>query len=82
MKKYGRLSLFSQETWEKLNDDLTSAFFRSSNHRGADGLKQVLEKMNRQAVLMDSSFAHEKKLYKCSKCRQSGHRANKCASHL
>lgn len=64
MKKYQRLSLFMQETWEKMNDELTSAYFRASNHRGADGLKQVIEKVGRRAILKDNSVPQKKKLFK------------------
>ena len=44
---YGTLAPFSQQELEKLSDDLTKDYFRSTNHRDYDALKQMLLKLNR-----------------------------------
>ena len=50
---YGTLAPFSQQGLEKLSDDLTKDYFRSTNHRDYDALKQMLLKLNRLEDLTD-----------------------------
>ena len=42
----GNLSEISQQGLEKLNDDITKAYFKSTNHRSEDALTQILLKLN------------------------------------
>ena len=44
---YGSLAPFSQQGLEKLNDNLTKDYFRSTNHKDCDVLRQLLLKLNR-----------------------------------
>ncbi|KAJ8049993.1 hypothetical protein HOLleu_02992 [Holothuria leucospilota] len=46
IKLCGDLTPFSQQTTEKLNDTVTSWYFRSSNFKGITALKQVMLKQN------------------------------------
>ena len=43
---YGKISIFTQQGLEKLNDKTTKNFFRSTNQRGLDSLKQLVLKQN------------------------------------
>ena len=47
LEMHGTLAPFSQQGLENLNDDLTKGYFRSTNHRNSDALKQMLLKLNR-----------------------------------
>ena len=42
LEMHGTLAPFSQQGLEKLNDNLTKDYFRSTNHRDCDALKQML----------------------------------------
>ena len=50
---HGTLAPFSQQGLMKLNDDLTKDYFRSTNHRDSDAVKQMLLKQNRIEDLTD-----------------------------
>ena len=65
LEMYGTLAPFSQQGLEKLNDDLTKDYFRSTNHRSTDALKQMLLKLNRIEELTDRHCSHPKHLYTC-----------------
>ena len=53
LKMHGTLAPFSQQGLMKLNDDLTKDYFRSTNHRDSDAVKQMLLKQNRIEDLTD-----------------------------
>ena len=57
LKKYGNLVQFTQQGMEKLNDQTTINFARSTNHnyRNLDALKQLMDK-NRIEHLEDHEF--------------------------
>ena len=78
LRKYGTLASFTQQGLEKLNDDLTKNFFRSTNHRDKDALKQMLHKLNRLEELRDSGCCRSKTVHVCSVCNNSGHNARTC----
>ena len=50
---YGKISPFTQQGLEKLNDKTTKYFFRSTNQRELDSLKQIVLKRNRVEYLED-----------------------------
>ena len=70
---YGTLAPFSLQGLEKLNDDLTKDYFRSTNHRDSDALKQMLLKLNRIEDLTDRECTRSKNLYTCRICKRTGH---------
>ena len=78
LELYGTLSPYSQQGLEKLNDDLTKDYFRSTNHRENDALKQMLLKLNRLEELGDQDCLRPKQTHVCRLCKQSGHNARTC----
>ena len=58
---YGKISPFTQQGLEKLNDKTTKYFFRSTNQRELDSLKQIVLKRNRVEYLEDIWCQREKK---------------------
>ena len=70
---YDPISLFSQQGLEKLNDDLAKDYFRSTNHRDGEALKQLLLKLNRLEELANDDFCRKKKEYQCHSCKMVGH---------
>lgn len=73
---YGSVACFSQQGLEKLNDLLTNNYFRSTNHHGADALRQLLMKLNRMEELQDCQRV--KQQHCCRICKESGHNAWTC----
>jgi len=78
LEMHGTLAPFSQQGLEKLNNDLTKDYFRSTNHRDSDALKQMLLKPNRIEDLTDRECTRSKNLYTCRICKHTGHNARTC----
>jgi len=57
---YKTIAPFSQQGLEKLNDEITKYYFRSTNHHDKDSLQQILLKLNRLEKLEDSGYARQK----------------------
>ena len=47
MKLHGSIISFTQHGLEKYNDCMTKQYFRNTNHKGQDALRQIVEKQNR-----------------------------------
>ena len=79
-KKYGNLVQFTQQGMEKLNDQTSIDFARSTNHnyRSLEALKQLMEKKNRIEYLEDHGFERQAKQTVCSLCHESGHNKRTC----
>ena len=54
MSVHGSLSGFSQQTFEKMNDQLKSLYFKASDHKlgNLQAFEQIIQKMNRIAYLL------------------------------
>ena len=80
LKLHGPINNFSQQAMEKLNDKVTSLFFRSTNHRNTEAFIQVMQKQNRISYL--SQWCQDDLEYhvRCSRCGEAGH--NKRTCHL
>ena len=80
LKTYGNLVQFTQQGMEKLNDQTTIDFARSTNHnfRNLDALKQLMEKQNRVEYLEDHGFQRTPRNLTCSHCREAGHNILTC----
>ena len=73
---YGSLAPFSQQGLEKLNDDITKDYFRSTNHHD-DALQQILLKLNRLEDLRETTEIPKQAHY-CKNCKESGHNSRTC----
>lgn len=77
IRLHGRLSEWSQEGYEKMNDLLTQRFQRATNHRADTAFTQLLEKNNRIALLSIQNV-RQPRSYVCSVCKSDKHKAQKC----
>ncbi|KAJ8018208.1 hypothetical protein HOLleu_43930 [Holothuria leucospilota] len=75
---HGDINIFLQQGMEKMNDLVTSWYFRSSNHNKLDALEQILMKQNRIEYLGVTSQRGPKFVVKCSTCSQEGHNKRTC----
>lgn len=78
LRIHGSISPFTQQGLEKLNDVYTQFYFRGSNHRELEALKQILLRKNRVEFLTDSGYEREKRTSMCSLCSQPGHNKRTC----
>ena len=79
IKIYGTLSPFSQQGLEKLNDDITKDYFRSTNHHDTESLSQLMFKLNRLEELSHDSY-RIKNTHVCKLCKSTGHNSRTCPS--
>lgn len=75
---YRSLLPFSQQGLEKLNDNLTKDYYRSTNHQEQNALRQLLLKLNRLEELNDQNVEREKQIHHCKICNQEGHNSRTC----
>lgn len=74
---YGSLAPFSQQGLEKLNDNITKDYFRSTNHR-KDSLESLMMKLNRLQELSDTKEQTHYQIHCCKLCKQPGHNSRTC----
>lgn len=77
---YQNVSYFTQQGMEKYNDRASKDYFRSTNHKGVDALKQLFQKKNRIQFLEATGCERVKLTYKCSNCSEPGHTIKTCTS--
>ena len=65
---------------EKLNNDTTINFARSTNHNfhNLGALKQLIQKKNRIEYLQDTGNERKILTHKCSICKETGHNKWPC----
>ena len=56
LELHGNVNFFNQQGLEKFNDVCTKIFFRGTNVRGMEALKQLMSKRNRIQLLEDQGF--------------------------
>ena len=80
LMKYKNLVIITQQGMEKLNDQTTIDFAKSTNHNyhNLDALKQFMNKRNRIEYLQDSGFQREPKQKTCSVCQDKRHNSCTC----
>ena len=78
LKDIGSLAPYSQQGLEKLNDDITKDYFKSTNHRNKGALSQIMLKLNRLEELTDRQYYRTKHLHVCSNCKEMGHNCKTC----
>ena len=54
MTLHGSILPFTQQSLEKYNDVVAKDYFRFTNHKGENALRQVMEKQNRLEYLRDT----------------------------
>ena len=81
LRDVGSLGKFSQQGLEKLNDDITKAYFKSTNHRSEEALRQMMLKMNRLEKLTDQHHFRIKHTHICSTCKAIGHNKRTCPNN-
>ena len=79
---HGTITVFSQQGLEKLNDDVTKYYFRSTNHHDKECLKQIILKLNRLEELEDNGYGRQKLSHVCRICKQIGHNAKTCKQKI
>ena len=81
--KYKNLVYFTQQGMEKLNDETTIDFTKSTNHNyhNLEALKQLMTKRNRIEHLQDSNCQRTPKQKICSICKKKGHNSRTCDKH-
>ena len=75
---YGAIVAFSQQGLEKLNEEVTQDYFRSTNHRDSESLNQLLLKLNRLEEMTYDDYCRKKQIQTCKIYRTSGHNSRTC----
>ena len=80
LNNYTNLVQFTQQGMEKLNDQTTIDYARSTNHdhRSLEALQQLIEKKNRIEFLEDHHCQRETRAIRCSICHEVGHNRLSC----
>ena len=78
LEKFGSLAIYSQQGLEKLNDEITKAYFKSTNHRNRAALEQIMFKFNRLEKLTDEQYQRTRQTHTCSNCKEVGHNSKTC----
>ena len=79
---HGTIAVFYEQGLEKLNDNVTKNYFRSTNHRDKECLKQIILKLNRLEELEDNGYGRQKLSDVCRICKQIGHNAKTCKQKI
>lgn len=78
VRLYSNISQFNQQGMEKYNDIVSKNYFRSSNHRRIEALKQLMLKKMRIQFLEGKGYEREKHSYTCGNCGTQGHTIKTC----
>jgi len=81
LERFGSLSFYSQQGLEKFNDEITKAYFKSTNHHTKRALDQIMRKFNRLENLAGEQCQRTKQLHTCSNCKEGGHNSKTCTVH-
>lgn len=77
---YQNIAYYTQQGLEKYKDRASKDFFRSTNHKGIDALKQLFLKKNRIQFLEAAGYERAKNNYECGNCSKQGHSIKTCKS--
>ena len=79
IEMHGALSQFTEQGLEKLNDNVSKWYFRSTGFNQGIALKQLIQKQNRIRKLeFDGGKRKPKFQWKCRKCASSEHKTKQC----
>ena len=70
--------MFNQQGLEKYNDQCSKDYFRSTNHKGVEALRQMMLKKNRMQLMQVSYIDRTRRKYICSNCSGVGHSVKTC----
>ena len=80
LQLYKNIANFNQQVLEKYNDQASKDYFRSTNHRNIESLRQLMLKKSRIQYLEARGAQRVKNSYLCSNCKENGHTIKKCTS--
>ena len=80
LKLYGNVNIFNQQGLEKYNDQSSKDYFRSTNHKNLEALRQMMLKKNRVQLLETIGAERIKRCFTCSNCGVNGHTIKTCVS--
>ena len=80
LKLYGNINLFNQQGLEKYNDQCSRDYFRSTNHKSLEALRQMMLKKNRMQLLDAMGAGRLKRSYLCSNCHENRHTIKTCVA--
>ena len=80
LQLYKNIANFNQQGLEKYNDQASKDYFRSTNHRNIESLRQLMLKKSRIQYLEARGAQRAKNSYLCSNCKENGHIIKKCTS--
>ena len=75
LRDVGSLAKFSQQGLEKLNDDITKDYVRSTNQHDGESLSQL---MLNQLEELSHDFSGVKNIHLCQLCQSTGHYSCTC----
>ena len=78
IRLHGNITKFTQQGLEKFNDLTTKHYLRSTNHREAEAMVQLMEKRNRLEGLEVEGYQRKVRTCKCHYCGQIGHNKRTC----
>lgn len=84
IQKYKNVSQFSQPGLEKLNNQTTLDFARSTNHdyHSLAALTQLMQKRNRIEYLESNGLQRTCNKVTCSACKEKGHNRRTCEKSI
>ena len=80
LKLFRNIAYYTQQGMEKFNDRASKDYFRSTNHRGTNALKQLFLKKNRLQYLEAGGYVRKKSSYTCSNCYNVDHTIKTCTN--
>ena len=80
LQLYKNIANFNQQGLEKYSDHASKDYFRSTNHRNIESLRQLVLKKSRIQYLEARGAQRVKNSYLCSNCKENGHTIKKCTS--
>ena len=81
LKSYNNINYSNQQGLEKLNDTSTKMYFRGTNMRGSNALKQLMLRHSHISILENEGNTHKKRDILCRDCPSEGHTISTCSTH-
>ena len=75
---YSNINFFNQQGLEKFNDTCTQTYFKGTNMKVIDALKQLLKKKIRLDIMNADGYERVKKMHLCRNCKAQGHTILTC----